>query len=166
MLLGCPDPANDQNTNKLKAIPKDKGGLFASDDALKPICTSLLYHLAPIQISFGDRRLNGHCQMVGLNGGNFLRGCDDECWHTVNALPLDKDFCQSFHRTLDSRILSAEISSHVPFLKITTRFASGFQVDRPIRVRAASCSPLNAWLSPVLPSGGASGKISLPHQKP
>ena len=51
MLLGCPDPANDQNTNKLKAIPKDKGGLFASDDALKPICTSLLYHPAPIQIS-------------------------------------------------------------------------------------------------------------------
>ncbi len=94
------------------------------------ICPSLS-RPTPIRISFGDRCLNGHCQIVGLNGGNFLRGCDDECWHTVNALPLDKDFCQSFRRTLYSRILSAETSSHIPFLKITTRFASGFQVDRP-----------------------------------
>ena len=80
---------------KLKAIPKYERALLALDDALSPVRLSLA-RLAPIRISFGDRRLNGHCQIIGLNGGNFLRGCDNESRHTVNALPPGKNFLSIF----------------------------------------------------------------------
>lgn len=93
-----------------------------------------LSYLAPIQIAFNDCSLNDHCQIVKLNRGNFPQGCDNEYQHSVNVLPPVGIFVSLFVRTLDSRILSAETSSHVPFFKITFRFDGGFQAGRHLSV--------------------------------